>query len=253
MTEALFHRDLTWGYLVTAVFVFISLFFIPAAYGRHSRGGWGPSIRSRAAWVVMECPSVFVFVTCIAISSRSPSVVSAILGTLWLGHYGHRTFIFPFRMKMQGKTTPVSIVAMGFVFNCGNAYLNGRWIYTLSDGYSASWLVDPRFICGVGFFICGFVINYTSDRILANLRKPGESDYKIPRGGLYTWISCPNYFGEILQWTAFALASWSLAGLSFAVWTAANLAPRALTHHRWYREKFNDYPAQRRALIPYIW
>ena len=39
-------------------------------------------------------------------------------------------------------------------------------------------------------------------------------------------------------------------GLAFCVFTAANLIPRALSNHRWYRENFPDYPANRRALIP---
>ena len=45
---------------------------------------------------------------------------------------------------------------------------------------------------------------------------------------------------------------WSLAGLSFAVYTFANLAPRAFSNHAWYREKFADYPRGRRALIPFV-
>jgi hypothetical protein len=41
--------------------------------------------------------------------------------------------------------------------------------------------------------------------------------------------------------------------VSFALFTAANLAPRALANHRWYHEKFADYPPERRRLIPFIW
>jgi hypothetical protein len=39
----------------------------------------------------------------------------------------------------------------------------------------------------------------------------------------------------------------------FAVWTVANLAPRAQSHHTWYREHFESYPPQRRALLPGLW
>jgi protein-S-isoprenylcysteine O-methyltransferase Ste14 len=70
---------------------------------------------------------------------------------------------------------------------------------------------------------------------------------------LYRWISCPNYLGEIVEWSGWALATWSLPGLAFAVWTAANLAPRAHSHHLWYREHFEDYPPQRKALLPGLW
>ena len=87
---------------------------------------------------------------------------------------------------------------------------------------------------------------------MVRLRAPGESGYKIPRGGLYRWVSCPNYFGELLEWLGWALATWSTAGLAFAVYTAANLVPRALAHHRWYQERFDDYPAERKAVVPLV-
>ena len=43
-----------------------------------------------------------------------------------------------------------------------------------------------------------------SDSILASLRGPGETGYKIPRGGLFCLLSAPNYFGETLEWCGFA-------------------------------------------------
>ena len=36
------------------------------------------------------------------------------------------------------------------------------------------------------------------------------------------------------------------------VWVIANLFPRALSHHKWYKEKFSDYPKNRKAIIPGI-
>jgi 3-oxo-5-alpha-steroid 4-dehydrogenase 1 len=43
-----------------------------------------------------------------------------------------------------------------------------------------------------------------------------------------------------------------MAGLAFAVYTAANLVPRRWTITDWYRERFADYPPERRALIPFL-
>ena len=57
--------------------------------------------------------------------------------------------------------------------------------------------------------------------MLRELRKPGETGYKIPVGGLYRLLSCPNYFGELLEWIGFAIAAWSLPAFMFAVYTAA--------------------------------
>jgi protein-S-isoprenylcysteine O-methyltransferase Ste14 len=83
------------------------------------------------------------------------------------------------------------------------------------------------------------------------MRREADGAYVVPRGILFRRVSCPNYLGELIQWCGWAVATWSLAGLTFAVWTAANLVPRAHAHHRWYRERFPDYPPERRALLPF--
>ena len=141
-------------------------------------------------------------------------------------------------------------VSLAIVFNLANAYLNARWIYTLGPARPAAWLVDPRFLGGVAIFACGYWINHQSDRFLFTLRKPGDGGYRIPYGGLFRFVSCPNYFGEIVEWTGWALCTFSPAGLAFALASAANLVPRARAHHRWYRETFADYPPERKAIVP---
>ena len=96
-------------------------------------------------------------------------------------------------------------------------------------------------------------LNMTSDNKLIHLRKKRASDsYQIPRGGLFEKISCPDLFGEIVEWGGYALLCWSRPALSFFVWTFCNLVPIALSHQKWYKVHFADYPAGRKAVIPYI-
>lgn len=238
--------------LIVAAAVFILLFFITAPYGRHVRRGWGPGIDSRWGWVLMEFPAVTVFTACF-LSGRGldPGWVW-VFPALWLTHYVHRAFVFPFRLRERRKQTPLVIIASAILFNLFNGYLNGRYLGVYSAAYDAAWLADPRFGIGVALFLGGFVINLHSDQVLIGLRVPGESGYKIPHGGCYRWVSCPNYFGELMEWGGWAIATWSLPGLVFFIWTAANLVPRAYSNHRWYQGTFAEYPAERRALIPYI-
>ena len=251
MHDADFHRWMTWLEIGLAALTFIALLVINAPYGRHLRRGWGPQIPSRVGWIVMEFPAVGVFLWFYAQGHYRWDLVPLALVSLWQVHYVHRTFIFPFRLRTRGKTMPLAIAGMAIVFNVLNAYVNATWLGQLA-AYEVSWLWDPRFIVGVSIFAAGFWINVTSDQILINLRKPGETGYKIPRGGLFRVVSCPNYLGEIIEWTGFAIATWALPGLAFALYTAANVGPRALANHRWYRERFPNYPAERKALIPFL-
>mgnify|MGYP005725630607 CR=1 FL=1 len=178
----------------------------------------------------------------------APAAVALLV--IWQMHYVHRAFLYPFTIKGGKKEMPVMIIVFGMIFNSINAYINGAYLSFFSGGYGNEWLTDPRFLIGSFTFIVGFALNRRSDAILRRLRKKGENDYKIPHGGMHRWISCPNYFGEIILWAGWAVATWSLAGLSFAVWTAANLIPRAWAHHKWYQEKFPDYPRNRKAILP---
>jgi 3-oxo-5-alpha-steroid 4-dehydrogenase 1 len=145
------------------------------------------------------------------------------------------------------------VVLMAVGFNFGNAYANGYYLFSLSAGYPPEWVGDARFLAGVTLFLAGYGVNRWGDLRLRELRRPGETAYRIPYGGLFNWVSCPNYLGEIVEWCGWALATWSLPGLAFALWTFANLAPRARSHHAWYRANFTEYPRDRKALIPGIW
>ncbi|MGD8458555.1 MAG: DUF1295 domain-containing protein [Anaerolineales bacterium] len=245
------------AFLIFSVFfafvTYITLLFVSAPYGRHIRKGWGPTVSNRLAWVIMEVPSSVVFLITFIIGNVPKTITLIVFLGLWQAHYIHRAFIYPFMIADGKRKMPVLIIILGLIFNLGNAYVNGRYLFSFSGGYQNSWLGSTKFIFGAIFFIAGFYINRWADELLRSLRKPGELGYKIPFGGLFNWVSCPNYLGEIIEWTGWAIATWSLPGLAFAVWTLANLAPRAKTHHLWYRENFPQYPSNRKALIPGIW
>ncbi len=250
MNPELFHHILI-AWTALAPIVFIVLLFITAPYGRHSWLG-GPMLSGRVGWLVMESPAVVLMAALFALGThRGDPAAWAFLG-LWELHYVHRAFIFPLRMTGRRKPMPLLTALLGSSFQIINVGLTGWYIFGLSEPYGIAWLTTPQFLGGATLFLIGFVINFQADTILLNLRKPGEDGYRIPFGGMYRFISCPNYFGEILEWFGFAVATWCLPAFAFGLWTAANLVPRALTNHKWYRSQFPDYPAERRAVVPFV-
>ena len=233
-----------------AVIVFVLLFFISAPYGKFSRKGWGPVIRSKWAWMVMELPSPSLMLLFFIISDKK-NLPQIIFMVLWLGHYLHRTFIYPFLQSGREKAYPVLLVMMAIIFNCLNGFVNGYGVFNIYD-YDISYLPGWNFIAGILIFIAGFIINKISDEKLRNLRKQNPSEYVIPHGWMFRYISSPHFFGEIIEWTGWAIITWSLPGLAFAVFTFANLFPRAISSHKWYKSHFPEYPAGRKAIIPFI-
>jgi 3-oxo-5-alpha-steroid 4-dehydrogenase 1 len=233
-----------------AAIVFNLLFFISAPYGKFSRKGWGPSIKSKWAWMIMEFLSPFLM-TLFFFTTDIKTLPEIIFLILWLTHYIQRTFIYPFSQSGREKPYPLIVVSMAIIFNGLNGFANGFGIFCLYS-YDTSWLFSWQFITGILIFLTGFILNKTADRRLRSLRKNNPGEYVIPRGWLFNYISSPHYFGEIIEWSGWAIMTWSLPGLAFSVFTFANLFPRAVASHKWYKSHFQDYPPERKAIIPFI-
>jgi hypothetical protein len=233
-----------------AALVFILLFFISAPYGKFTRKGWGPSVKAKWAWLLMELPSP-VLMAYFFITSPMKELPQVIFITFWLSHYLYRTFIYPFTQSGHEKPYPLLLVLMAFVFNCLNGGVNGYGLFSYVN-YSFSWIMTWQFNAGFFLFIAGFVINKIADDKLRRMRKNSPQEYVIPSGWLFNYISSPHYFGEIIEWAGWAVMTWSLPGLAFAVFTFANLFPRAWASHLWYKKNFSDYPSKRKAVIPFL-
>jgi len=251
MDQILFNQ-LIWIWIIIGLLTMILLLFVTAPYGRHSKSNWGPMISNRMGWLIMELPALLLPFIIFLSGEGSSRRVIWILFLPFLIHYMNRVLIFPFRLRTKGKKMPLVIVLMAICFNGVNAFFLGYYWGYFSDGYTVEWLTTPQFITGLIVFCVGIGFNIRSDNMLIWLRKTSGNGYQIPYGGLFRYISCPNHFSEIIEWTGYAIMVWNMPALAFAVWTFANLVPRALSHHKWYKEHFDDYPKDRKAIFPGI-
>lgn len=210
------------------------------------------TIDKKLGWTLMEIP-ILIVVIYFFVKGQQPLNVSVVMVALFVMHYFNRAIIFPQRIKVSGKTMPILAMLSSMAFYIVNGYIIGHYFGALK-AYPVEWLYDPRFIIGFTMFITGFIINIQSDNILINLRGPGESGYKIPYGGCFKFVSCPNYMGEMIEWTGFAIMTWCLPGTVYAIWVVLPLFAQAVGAHQWYKDKFKDeYPKNRKAIIPFIY
>jgi 3-oxo-5-alpha-steroid 4-dehydrogenase 1 len=245
------YKTIMFVWMGLAVAIFFLLLKITAPYGRHASSGWGPQISNNTGWLMMEIPVLIVLGIFILPAINSITTASWAMIGLFCFHYFYRSLIFPFRLHTKGKKMPWVIVGSGILFNLVSGFSLGYYFTRFAD-YSNDWFMDIRFIAGIVLFFTGLYINWKADDMLIHLRKPDETHYVIPQGWLFNKISCPNLFGELIEWLGFAILCWNLPALTFFIWTAANLIPRALSHHKWYKEKFTAYPAGRKAILPFI-
>ena len=242
--------------IIIAVIVFIALYFVTAGYGVFYNKKWGPTLPNKLGWILMESPVFVVMILLCVFSERSSNIVCLIFLILFEIHYFQRSFVFPFLIRGKSKM-PLSVIVMGVVFNVLNAIMQGGWIFYVSpeNMYELSWLLSPQFIIGTLIFFAGMLINIHSDYVIRNLRKPGDTRHYLPKKGMFKYVTSANYFGEFVEWFGFAILTWSLSGAVFAVWTFANLTPRAAKIYDNYKKEFGDELDTKKVkrIIPFIY
>lgn len=243
---------LLYAWIAVGIIAFPFLLKKTAPYGRHVTEGWGPMISNQLGWMIQEGVAPFFISYWFWTGSLEKTTASYFFYGLYVAHYVYRSYIFPFRTKTKGKKIPLVICSSAVFFNFCNTFIIGYFLGNVGGNYGDAFFYSPQFITGAIIFAVGVFINVKSDNMLIALRKPGETGYKIPTGFLFSYISCPNHFGEIIEWIGFAVMIGTLPAWSFPLWTCVNLIPRTLDHHKWYHEKFPDYPKERRAVIPFV-
>ena len=238
-----------------ALVVYVALHFFEAGYGYLFDRRYGFPVSNKLGWMLMEAP-VFVAMTILwLLSDRTWQAAPLVLFLMFQSHYLYRAFIFPLRLRGRSKM-PFGIVAMGMLFNTLNALMQGGWIFFVSPAdYYEGWFARPYIYIGAAIFFAGMYVNRRSDAIIRGLRKEGDTRHYIPRGGMFRYVSSANYFGELTEWTGFAVASWSWAGAVFVWWTFANLAPRSASLYKRYTAEFGEeFPVpKRKRIIPFIY
>ena len=245
---------------VFATLILLSSFKGTAKYGgRFGVKGKGVKLGPKVGWIVMELPGLMVFPVIFFMGDNAMQPVPLFFLGVWLIHYANRALINPLLMRVQPGTQSsfdISVVFFGWVTLTLHGYFNAAYLSQLGDHFDTGWFGDPRFIAGLTIYAFGFTLNVYSDYVLRNLRSenpsPDEPRYRIPYGGGFRWVTCPQYLGEILSFTGIAVMTWNLGAVFILTMTVANLVPRAMYTHRWFHKNFENYPEERRAVIPYV-
>ncbi|XP_056252243.1 3-oxo-5-alpha-steroid 4-dehydrogenase 2b isoform X1 [Seriola aureovittata] len=217
------------------------------SYGRHMvLSPPARTVPARLAWFLQEIPALLAPLL-LMFTSHKPSITGKhlLLGT-FCTHYFQRTFVYS--LLTRGRPFPLGVMVAAGFFCTLNGFLQGHYLLHCAH-FDEEWSADYRCKTGLVLFYVGMAINIHSDYILRNLRKPGEVSYKIPTGGLFEYVSGANYLGEIVEWFGFAVATWSLPALSFAVFSLSFIGPRAYYHHRCLRHSQNAEQSCHSTLI----
>ena len=260
VSEEVYFSVLWISYGVVALTVIGSIFVI-APYGKF--GGsqtLGVELPSKVGWWLMEIMASVCFAFFYPLGKNSTKPVPIIFAFLYAIHYANRGWYFPWAMRVapNSKTNfSFTVSASGILVTALHGYLNALWYSQHCSYLDWNWLFSPLCVFGLLLYQTSFWSTIYLEAIMRNLRdpnpRPGDARYKIPRGYLFEYVSSPQYLTELLGFLGWAIMTWSPAGLFIFSISCANLIPRAIETHKWYRGKFEDYPAERKILIPFVW
>lgn len=266
----------------------ITRYVIIAPFGRHVqdedgkkyRWWYGPQFDAKLSWFLFECPNLCWAWYCY-FSVRDPYVMNdvtrmvsvdnnqlqistnTVLLALFTLHYINRAILYPLRMNSNIHRVPLIITISACNVTILNGYIQCFYLVRLHKLAPlslppSSW-INLQCWLGIMIFVVGMTINIQADGVLRDLRRQRNRDgqnvtYYIPKSPLFTYVSCPNFLGEILEWFGFSIASqFSLPAVAFFIYTLSNLVPRGVAHQKWYQNKFEDYPKDRKwAVIPFV-
>ncbi|KAK7929507.1 hypothetical protein WMY93_005902 [Mugilogobius chulae] len=168
------------------------LLLIPGEYGRYARPS-ARTVSARLAWFLQELPSFLVPALMACVTDGDAQGRRLLLCTFTL-HYFHRTFVYPLLMQ-TARPYPVNIAVFGAIFCLINGFIQSHSLLHCSDrDQDRDQVYSLRTAAGVFIFALGMILNIHSDHILRNLRKPGETSYKIPEE------DCSSSSPELTSW-----------------------------------------------------
>ncbi|KAI0833408.1 3-oxo-5-alpha-steroid 4-dehydrogenase-domain-containing protein [Trametes gibbosa] len=167
--------------------------------------------------------------------------------TVFVHRFSHGTMPFFNVFKNSGHYHILSGVLLAYsiyspTFAANSPYIRG----TIRE--------NPNFLWScLAVWLFAELSNLHTHVTLRNLRPPGTTARAIPRGYGFALVSCPNYFFETVAWTVIAVMTGSYAAWLFMVVSTYQMVVWAAKKHRNYKKEFGKaYPANRKAMFPFV-
>lgn len=173
----------------------------------------------------------------------------------WTVHYAKRELETLFVHRFSHATMPVTNLFKNCIYYWGFAAYVGYFVNHPLYSPPPQDLVYS----GACLFYFMEVGNFTCHWTLRQLRPPGTRVRAIPTGGLFDYVTCPNYTYEILAWVGFNLMTRTVAGVLFMCAGGSQMLIWAKGKHRNYKKEFDGkngrrlYPENRKIIIPYLY
>lgn len=216
-------------------------------YGKFAQGvTFGISLPSRLGMLLLYAPAAAIAGFMLS-GMSAPGSRQVLVAWMMVAHFGKRSLESLFLHKYSGSMPLASSGCISFLY-ITESFASVRYSGRVAAGSHAPWGLPV----GLALFGVGLVGNFYHHYLLATLRKPGEKEYKVPRGGCFEYVAAPHYFFELLGWAGVSAVSQHAISAGFFAGMIVYLADRAVAQSEWNRLKLDNYPRARKHMVPFV-
>jgi len=226
-----------------------------AGYSKFADPDAGFKVPSRLGMVLLYSPALVVSLGYLKTSPNNNGREKVTSGLLAI-HFGKRVleslFLHKYSSTMNGD----------FLLPIGMSYALTAAMFAHQQraiaAYAGSATDNLMLRAGLVFSAVGQLGNFYHHWLLTQLRPPKsagggeEKKYVIPNDGMFKLVTAPHYFFELVAWLGIACTTQQLNCFLAVGDMLSYLCGRSIATTRWYRNKFPEYPACRKHLIPFI-
>lgn len=219
------------------------------SYSKFNQKG---TISSRTGMFWIYALPMLFYVICFKVTNFNASFYHYLILFAISAHFLKRCFEVLFLHRYSGNVSLHAIISivLGYSAIIGTIH----WSVNVYTGKLAleKYSIVASSIIGLMVFLFGEIGNLYHHYLLKKLRNDSNSEYQIPREGLFKYVSCPHYLFEIISWIGIALMSKYLISFGVISFTVFYLVARSINTTKWYKEKFPNYPENRKSIVPFL-
>ena len=237
-------NTIIYGFLAMVAISVGPLEYFGQAMMAYSKFRPASGISTRTGMVILYSAPLIALVISALPYLSNPTTIQILVFASVFTHFAKRVLESLFLHKYSGPVGIFTTLMIASFYSFAAfliGYLNRTPLQTM-DAWS---------YLGIVLFAVGIIGNFNQHKALADLRKD-SMEYKIPHGGLFEYVVCPHYLFEIIAWTGIFLLSRHLGAFLVLAFIIAYLSARSLRTLAWYRERFNNFPTDRKGIFPFV-
>jgi protein-S-isoprenylcysteine O-methyltransferase Ste14 len=236
--------------IALAGYLFYKSFKKPQNHGKlfkQENVKWG-TMRSGWAFFIINIIPALVFAYNVLVYGQMTAAIEPINVPViaYLVFRLYRAFIYPFRRSRHSKPWPIEVVLYYLGINTLLAIVEARTIMFEYWGFSGAF----NYVLA-GIYLIALYINVTTDFIMCAKRTGKKNGYRLLRGGLFDYVSQPNYAAEVVMWISWIMTcSFSIGTVTVIAFMFTLFIGRSKLLHKWNQEYFRTWGLKTTPIIP---